>query len=283
MPWANWFRSVTLAAALTTIVGVAILAGVQLRSDLDLAASANRGAAASSTPSPSYDVTSSPTPSPSSSPTPGPADESASGDATDGEEPSPLTRLVERVREIPARPAPPGYERDCSPGDGCVFGPAWSDDNEVELGHNGCDTRNDVLARDLRDVVLEPGTNDCVVLSGQFVEPYTGQPVEFVRGGTDIQIDHVVPLALAWDLGADTWSPQRRVDFANDPRNLLAVDGPTNQSKGDQGPATWLPLNAGFRCRYVALFADVLLAYDLPLPSADLASMRATAEGCDAA
>jgi hypothetical protein len=161
-----------------------------------------------------------------------------------------------------------------------VFGPDWTDDNGVELGHNGCDTRNDILARDLEDVVHEEGTHDCVVLTGSFVEPYTGQRVDFERAVTDIDIDHVVALAFAWDLGAAGWSLDRRIDFANDPLNLLAADGSANQSKGDRGPGDWLPVNADFRCPYVERVADVVLRYDLPLPRRDVRSMRLTAAHC---
>ncbi len=181
---------------------------------------------------------------------------------------------------VPRRPALQGYDRDCSPGDGCVFGTDWNDDNRGALGHNGCDTRNDILARDLDDVVYEDGTNDCVVLTGSFVEPYTGQAVQFQRAVTDIQIDHVVALAYAWDLGAAHWPLQRRVDFANDPLNLVAVDGPSNQSKSDRGPGDWMPANQEYRCAYVERFAAISLHYGLPLPRRDVRAMRLTATTC---
>ncbi|KRB76498.1 hypothetical protein ASE01_12120 [Nocardioides sp. Root190] len=188
--------------------------------------------------------------------------------------------MLDSIRMLSARPHPVGYERGCSPGEGCVFGPAWTDDNDMEFGRNGCDTRNDTLRRDLDEVVLKDGTNGCVVLSGTFIEPYTGQRVHFVRAETDVQIDHLVPLSLAWDLGAHAWPAELRVNFANDPRNLLAADGPANQSKGDQGPGTWLPVNKDFRCNYAERFTRVVIAYDLPLPVADIESLRLTAAAC---
>ena len=121
-----------------------------------------------------------------------------------------------------------GYDRD-------AFGPAWTDDNGVQFGHNGCDTRNDILRRDLADQHLDPDTHGCVVDSGELDDPYTGQQIRFVRGETSssaVQIDHVVALSDAWQKGAQQWTDDTRRDFANDPLELLAVDGPTN---GEQG------------------------------------------------
>ncbi len=152
-----------------------------------------------------------------------------------------------------------GYDRD-------LFGQAWSDDVTVDGGHNGCDTRNDILRRDLTDITLKPGSNGCAVLSGTLDDPYTGTTIRFVRGqGTSsaVQIDHVVALSDAWQKGAQQLSPQQRVDFANDPRNLQAVDGPTNQKKGAGDAATWLPPNKGYRCTYVSRQVEVKAAYRL--------------------
>ena len=115
-----------------------------------------------------------------------------------------------------------GYSRD-------QFGPAWSD-----VDHNGCDTRNDMLRRDLTAVALRPGTRDCVVLSGVLADPYTATAIDFRRGNatsTAVQIDHVVALSDAWQKGAQQLSPAQRLAFANDPLNLLAVDGPANQQQ----------------------------------------------------
>jgi len=134
-----------------------------------------------------------------------------------------------------------------------AFGTAWSDVND-----NGCDTRNDILRRDLTSKTVD----DCVVLSGELVDPYSGRRVQFRRGpvtSLDVQIDHVVPLANAWQTGAFGWSPAQRSAFANDPAELLAVDGPLNERKGAADAATWLPPNKGFRCQYVA--AQILVKH----------------------
>src|SRR5690606_24700776 len=109
---------------------------------------------------------------------------------------------------------------------------------------NGCDTRNDVLARDLTGLTFRPGTQDCIVTSGTLQDPYSGTTIDFVRGNdtsTAVQIDHVVALSDAWQKGAQQWDEQTRVRFNNDPLNLLAVDGPLNMQKGDGDTATWLP------------------------------------------
>ena len=99
-----------------------------------------------------------------------------------------------------------GYQRS-------LFGERWTDDVTVADGHNGCDTRNDILRRDLVDVVIRPGSNGCTVLSGILNDPYTGTTVEFLRGpGTSdqIQIDHVVALSDAWQTGAQEWDEVKR-------------------------------------------------------------------------
>lgn len=152
-----------------------------------------------------------------------------------------------------------GYSRE-------AFGERWTDDVTVDGGRNGCDTRNDILGRDLIDVVFKPGTRDCLVLSGLLNDPYTNTQIAFQRGEDTsplVQIDHVVSLSNAWQTGAQQLSAEQRRDFANDPRNLLAVDGPTNQRKGDGDAATWLPPNTAFRCEYVQRQIDVKAAYGL--------------------
>jgi hypothetical protein len=145
-----------------------------------------------------------------------------------------------------------GYDRD-------LVGHAWADTDR-----NGCDTRNDVLRRDLTDVQLKAGTNGCVVLSGTLADPFSGERIAFQRGqGTSelVQIDHVVALSDAWQKGAQQWTPGRRLAFANDPLNLLAVDGSLNQAKSDGDAATWLPPNRAFRCAYVARQVAVKAKY----------------------
>lgn len=146
------------------------------------------------------------------------------------------------------------------------FGQAW-----LDTDRNGCDTRNDILARDLQGTVFKAGTRDCVVLSGSLDDPYTGKTIAFQRGerSADIQIDHVVPLSDAWQKGAQQWTEQERLDFANDPANLRAVDGPANQEKSDGDLATWLPPNKSFRCEYAVSVVEVKAAYGLWMTQAE--------------
>ncbi|MBV7294397.1 HNH endonuclease family protein [Corynebacterium sp. TAE3-ERU12] len=163
-----------------------------------------------------------------------------------------------------------GYERK-------QFGQRWSDDVPVALGHNGCDTRNDILRRDLTNIQFKPNTRDCVVLSGILVDPYTGATIQFQRGNTtsrEVQIDHVVAMADAWQKGAQQLDAATRQSFANDPLNLLAVDGTANQQKGAGDAATWQPSNAQFRCRYAARQVAVKHRYQLWVTEAERAALE---------
>jgi len=156
--------------------------------------------------------------------------------------------------EVKGRAPRSGYDRD-------RFGNGW-----VDVDRNGCDTRNDILARDLTDETFKPGTRDCVVAAGTLADPYSGRTIPFQRGqdtSDDVQVDHVVALSDAWQKGAQALDPTRRTAFANDPLNLLAVDGPLNQQKSDGDAATWLPPNRSFRCTYVARQVAVKVRYDL--------------------
>ena len=144
------------------------------------------------------------------------------------------------------------------------FGEPWSDDVDVEFGHNDCNTRDDILRRDLADLVVRPGT--CYAQSGVLQDPYTGRRIAFTRGPATseaVQIDHLVSLSDAWYKGARDWNERRRRDFANDPRNLLAVGGQANFDKAFRDAAGWLPPNEAFRCEFVARQIDVKAAYDL--------------------
>ena len=152
------------------------------------------------------------------------------------------------------------------------FGDGWTDDVSVDGGHNGCDTRNDVLRQQLTDVVTKPGTNGCVVLSGVLNDPYSGTTVEFRRGpgsSEAVQIDHVVALSDAWQKGAQLLDDTARRNFANDPLNLQATLGRVNQDKGDSDAASWLPPNTGYRCAYVSRIVDVKARYGLWVTQAE--------------
>ncbi|WP_280340056.1 HNH endonuclease family protein [Nocardia neocaledoniensis] len=190
-----------------------------------------------------------------------------------------VTALLERVRVVASRPRPGGYERGCKAGQGCVFGPAWSDDTDAPGGHDGCDTRNNVLAAQLREVVRR---GRCVVVEGVLADPYTGTEITFRKSdGGRVQIDHVYPLAAAWDMGAAEWTPRQRARFANDLSvNLLATGATTNQSKGDDTPADWLPPSRPNHCFYAAKYLTAALDYDLPITAADNAALHEVARGC---
>ncbi len=119
------------------------------------------------------------------------------------------------------------------------FGQAWAD-----VDRNGCDTRNDILKRDLTGIIYKSGTRNCVVASGTLVDRYSGETINFVRGNVtsmEVQIDHVVALSNAWQTGAFKLPADQRKALANDPMNLFAVKGRLNSQKGDGDAATWLP------------------------------------------
>lgn len=190
----------------------------------------------------------------------------------------------------PPQPAPPeldaltvaaagpitGYSR-------AEFGPAWSDQVDVAGGHNGCDTRNDILARDLQRAQLKPGSR-CVVVAGTLQDPYTGQTITFSKThASAVQIDHIYPLGLAWQHGAESWPASKRRAFANDPRNLLAVDGPQNEGKGDKGPGQWMPPDRSEGCDYATRFATVTAAYALSISAADKDALQRALNTCPAA
>jgi Protein of unknown function (DUF1524)/Excalibur calcium-binding domain len=141
-----------------------------------------------------------------------------------------------------------------------------------------------VLARDLTGERFRSGS-DCVVVSGTLEDPYSGRTIEFRRGeetSDDVQIDHVVALSDAWQKGAQGWDADRRTTFANDPLNLLAVDGPLNMQKGDGDAATWLPPNTAYRCAYVARQVAVKTGYGLWATRAERNATATVLAGCPA-
>ena len=170
---------------------------------------------------------------------------------------------------VKGRAAKTGYTR-------AQFGQAWFDTDK-----NGCDTRNDILRRDL---VSRQMQNSCKVLAGTLVpDPYTGTSIRFVYGGaSEVDIDHLVALSDAWQKGAATWPAGKRLALANDPLNLLAVDSSTNRSKGDGDTATWLPPNKAYRCTYVAKQVAVKGKYALWVASAERDAMTRVLATCPA-
>lgn len=198
--------------------------------------------------------------------------------ATQSDQPSSLgppaatEDLIEQLVALPSSVGNvPGYDR-------ALFGQTWFDSDR-----NGCDTRNDILRRDLIEVVISDNSNGCKVLRGTLIDPYSGDAMTFVSGvdtSVLVQIDHVVPLAWAWDNGASAWTLEQRQDFANDPRNLLAVSGELNQQKLASGPASWLPPNRAAHCAYAGQFAEVLVQYRLSMPDDDEAVLIQILEDC---
>ena len=163
-----------------------------------------------------------------------------------------------------------GYDRDS-------FGFRTTD-----VDGNGCDVRDDVLARDLTDITYKYA-GSCVVESGTLADPYTAQTIHFVRGratSAKVQIDHVVSLYDAWASGARDWDQAKRVEYANDPDVLLASDGPANMAKGSGidvngrseyltqhtgAPDVWMPDNKAYRCDYMAKRVSIKAKYGLTM------------------
>ena len=159
------------------------------------------------------------------------------------------------------------------------FGPTWAD-----VDKNGCDTRNDILRRDLTQVVFKPGTKDCVVLSGVLIDKYSGETINFERGNSTsslVQIDHVVALSDAWQKGAFLLTLQERTAFANDPLNLLAVKGSLNSQKGDGDAATWLPPQKSYRCEYISRQIAVKKKYRLWVTAAERSAILKVLRTCE--
>jgi hypothetical protein len=178
----------------------------------------------------------------------------------------------EALEGLPVKGRAPNdnYERE-------AFGQAW-----LDVDRNGCDTRNDILRRDLTGVVFTEGSK-CRIAAGTFHEPYTGQLVDFRRGQESskaVQIDHVVALGDAWQKGAQQLTPQQRQSLANDPVNLIAADGPANQQKSAGDAATWLPKNKAFRCHYVARQISVKAAYGLWVTEPEKDAMKRVLDTC---
>ena len=172
---------------------------------------------------------------------------------------------------VKGRAAKTGYSRS-------QFGQAWAD-----VDRNGCDTRNDMLKRDLTNIEFKVKTRDCVVLSGVLLDRYSGETITFVRGNVtsmEVQIDHVVALSNAWQTGAFKLTLMQRTAFANDPLNLFAVKGRLNSQKGDGDAATWLPPLKSFRCTYVAQQIAVKAKYSLWVTAPEKEAMTRILTAC---
>lgn len=180
---------------------------------------------------------------------------------------APTTALAQlKTLKVKGRAPKTGYRRESF---------RWRDD----VDRNGCDTRNDVLRRDLRSITFKSGTKGCVVAKGTLTSPYTGKRISFNRSKNNIDIDHVVSLSDAWQTGARSWGPQKRRRFANDPLNLLAVESSQNRKKSDGDAATWLPAKK-YRCDYVARQVAVKAKYGLWVKKSEKSAMVRVLNGC---
>jgi hypothetical protein len=142
--------------------------------------------------------------------------------------------------------------------------PHWSD-----LDRNGCDARNDILKRDLTEVIFKANTRDCKVISGVLLDPFSNKVLAFTSVKSAVDIDHLVALSNAWQTGAAYFDRSKRSQIANDPLNLLAVDARLNRQKGDGDAATWLPPHKPFRCEYVSRQVAVKAKYSLWVTAAE--------------
>jgi hypothetical protein len=274
---------VAIAASVALLIGGAVALPRVSGADLEAASAESRATARAATAS----VTAPAVAAPSSTPIPAPTTEET-GEPLDPDTPSAVaagvtvaapntqpayaTKAIDLLATLAIKGRAPktGYDR-------AQFGQAWAD-----VDRNGCDTRNDILKRDLTGIAY---TNSvpCKVQSGTLADPYTGTTISFVRGSatsTAVQIDHVVALSDAWQKGAQQLTAGQRTAFANDPLNLQATDGPTNQQKGDGDAATWLPPNKGFRCEYVARQISVKATYGLWVTQAEHDAMARILGDC---
>ena len=186
------------------------------------------------------------------------------------QEPGLATAVLETLA-VKGRAPKTGYTR-------AQFGPAWAD-----VDRNGCDTRNDILKRDLTSITYRAKTRNCVVESGTLVDRYSGETINFVKGNIssmEVQIDHVVALSNAWQTGAFKLTAEQRKALSNDPLNLFAVKGRLNSQKGDGDAATWLPPLKSFRCSYVAQQIAVKAKYSLWVTAPEKAAMVSILSKC---
>lgn len=199
----------------------------------------------------------------------GGASASPSGSAASGAGGAQAGAALAAAEALPVKGRAPktGYSRE-------AFGSAWADTDS-----NGCNTRDDILKRDLAGVKFSDG--DCKVTSGILEsDPYSAKEVTYQRGKSLVDIDHIVALSDAWQKGAKYWDASKRIALANDPLNLLAVDSSTNRSKGDGDAASWLPPNPKYRCAYVAGQVAVKTKYELWVSDAEKTAMETVLKTC---
>lgn len=153
----------------------------------------------------------------------------------------------------------------------------WSDPDK-----NGCDARNDTLKRDFAWIVFRERSNECKVIKGLLLDPFSGKSINFdlQNSNSNVDIDHIVSLSNAWQTGAAYLSKEIRANFANDPLNLVAVDAKLNRQKGDGDAATWLPPLKSYRCEYVSRQIAVKYKYSLWVTSPEKKAIARVLEKC---
>lgn len=169
--------------------------------------------------------------------------------------------LAAQALDERGRSASTNYSRD-------AFGSAWKD-----VDRNGCDTRNDILGRDFTIAIIKAGTNDCKVIGGTWTDPYSNESYTFTEQPSEAQIDHVVALSNAWQMGADLWTDETRTEFANDPLNLIATVASLNRQKSDSNAASWLPPYKPGRCDFIARQVAVKTKWQLFVTSSEKVAM----------
>jgi len=183
-----------------------------------------------------------------------------------------------------ARPAPIHLEVRIAPEDRSAHysRKEWMPDGHW-LKRDGCrTTRSVVLQRDSRIPVSWTSTG-CSVDSGLWISPYTG---DSLRSATELDIDHVVPLAEASRSGGSSWDSARKIAYANfldDSTHLLSVDLASNRIKSDDDPPRWMPSRAEFTCAYLAAWTRVKARWDLAMDSTEFVFVEHGLDSCDRA
>jgi hypothetical protein len=204
---------------------------------------------------------------------PGPGSGATGGPSASGLGSEPASygsaRLALEGLEVRTDERVPGYDRESF---------AW----RTDVDRNGCDTRNDVLRRDLADTSIRSGTRGCVVQAGVLEDPYSGARVDFDRSRDPeaVQIDHVVSLSDAWSSGAWRWDAAYRAAFANDPLELVAASAAENNAKSDATADEWLPADPADACALVARQVSVKVRTELSVTRAEHDAMARVLDDC---
>lgn len=197
--------------------------------------------------------------------------------ATSWATPSSIPNKAQSIKDlsqlkVKAKSYNPTYKRS-------AFGDPWED-----IDKNGCDTRNDILHRDLFQQVTSFEKGPCIIVSGKLLDPYTNKTINFTRGSSTsilVQIDHVVSLSNAWQTGAYKLSETQRTELANDPQNLVTTSGKVNQLKSDKDASSWEPENQSFQCSYAALTIAVKKKYKLWVTKSEKTALSKLLQSCN--